>query len=209
MACRCACRGNWGALFPVVSSGISTDRHLLLLLVILLLCFPPIYAYCSAKLAKDSIRDRFWPVLPSLPPSSHRNTKTNQQKWPTSLSPQPTSARTRTMRAATGSLSKTAFTMSAVRSFPLSPPISLAHGRERVQQKKERRTAQLTRAQLRKPSRVPRRASRRLQDPEALRRQERDQGFLEVPRRERTGEVRRQIQDWHRQGGAEAVKGNI
>lgn len=52
---------------------------------------------------------------------------------------------------ATGSLSKTASTMFPVRFFPFSSRISLARGRERAQQKKERRTAQLTRAQPRKP----------------------------------------------------------
>jgi hypothetical protein len=32
---------------------------------------------------------------------------------------------------------------------------------------------------------------------------------LEVPQRERAGEVRRQIQDWQRQGGPEAVKDGL
>jgi hypothetical protein len=99
--------------------------------------------------------------------------------------------------------------MSPVRLSPFPFPLSClsrARVNESESQQKQRKNGLANEAQNAQTSRVPRRAPRRLQDPEALRRQERDQGFLEVPQRERAGEVRRQIQDWHRQGGPEAVK---
>ncbi|KAL2115642.1 hypothetical protein VTJ04DRAFT_9897 [Mycothermus thermophilus] len=55
--------------------------------------------------------------------------------------------------------------------------------------------------------RVPRRAPRRRQDPEALRRQGRHQVVLEVPQQARPRKVRRTAQGWDAQGGGQALKG--
>lgn len=112
----------------------------------------------------------------------------------------PMSPSTRTTQMVTGSLSRTTSTTCRV-SLPASddclrppgPPWAL-------------RVVNAPRvSSLLTSSRVPRRAPRRRQDPQALRRQECHQGLLEVPQRERSQEVRRQAQDWRRRRERQAV----
>lgn len=128
-----------GAPFFQVRSGISTDRRLLLLLVILLLCFPHLLILLCEVSERFQQRLIFWPLLP-FHRRAHIATR-KQTKWPTSLSPQPTSARTRTMRTASGSLLRTASTMSQVRYPPFaifSISLSRTRVRERVQRTKKK-----------------------------------------------------------------------
>ena len=52
---------------------------------------------------------------------------------------------------------------------------------------------------------IRRRTPRRSQNPQARCGQRRHQAVLEIPQRERAEEVRRQAEDWHREGDGEAM----